>query len=630
MRVIFDIEANGLLNPTDIWVVVCKDIDSGKVHIFRNVTDDKEDFIEFSKGVELWVGHNILGYDCDVLRRLGIIDIDVRSCLDTLVISKLTNYSRAAGHSLESYGVEFGYEKGKNSYPGFFDKWSQGLEDYCVRDVEITHRVYLSYLYVCNDPNWVAAIALEQMFQLVVNALSRNGFAFNTKRATSLLHKVTEELSALDLEIRDAFPPRARCIREIFPRVTKYGTLNKTDFRWIRGGDLSEYNGGPFCRISWEEFNPASHKQLIEVLHSAGWEPTDRTKSHTEAEREKDYEKLEHLKKFGWKINENNLSTLPARAPKGARLLAKRILFEARRRSLTEWLGLVDQDRIHGKFIGIGAWTHRMAHQQPNTANIPNEFDISGKKKLLGKEMRSLWCAPRNRLLVGVDAEGIQLRIFAHYIDDKEFTDALVNGRKEAKTDPHSLNQRVLGDVCKSRAAAKRFVFALLLGGGIGKLSQILECDVPEAREALDRLLRRYGGFSYLKTKVIPADAERGYFIGLDGRKVPIPGETTSQRSHLTMSGYLQNGEAIVMKKATLKWQDLLRKDNAILVNFVHDEWQTETPNNMETAIRIADLQSTSLRLVGEELKLKCPLAGSYWNDDHKDYTIGPDWSVTH
>jgi DNA polymerase-1 len=122
-----------------------------------------------------------------------------------------------------------------------------------------------------------------------------------------------------------------------------------------------------------------------------------------------------------------------------------------------------------------------MAHQNPNTANIPNEFDTAGRKKLLGKELRSLWCAPKNRLLVGCDAEGIQLRIFAHYINDPEFTDALVKGKKDDKTDPHSLNQRILGSVCKSRAAAKRFIYALLLGAGIGESSTEISWDALTA-----------------------------------------------------------------------------------------------------------------------------------------------------
>jgi len=229
-----------------------------------------------------------------------------------------------------------------------------------------------------------------------------------------------------------------------------------------------------------------------------------------------------------------------------------------------------------------------------------------------------------------VDAEGIQLRIFAHYIDDPEFTEALVNGKKEQKSDPHSLNQKILGPVCKSRQSAKRFIYALLLGAGNGKLTEILECSREESEAALARLMDRYQGFEYLKRTTIPADAKRGWFRGIDGRAVRIPGDTIGQRKHLCMSGYLQNGEAIIMKKATLKWHDKLKDLDSLLVNLVHDEWQTEVPNNMEIALRVAKMQADSLREVGEELKLKCPLAGSYWNDDLKDYTIATNWSKTH
>jgi DNA polymerase-1 len=485
----------------------------------------------------------------------------------------------------------------------------------------------------------------------VVNELHNNGFGFNSRKANNLLEKVSKELAALDKDILEAFPSKLKLIKEITPKETKFGTISLTSIPRNMRDSISNLNvGAPFCYCAWTTFNPSSHKQIVEVLNQAGWKPIDRTQTHIDTQRRWDrlkyakgnrialdtekkevYTKLQELSKTGWKVNEVNLETLPPSAPPSARTLAKRILLESRRRTLTEWLGLVTaDDRIHGKFYGIGAWTHRMAHQSPNTANIPNEYDTAGKKKLLGKELRSLWCAPRNRLLVGVDAEGIQLRIFAHLINDQEFTDALVNGRKEDKTDPHSLNQSIIGSTCKSRAAAKRFIYALLLGAGLPKLAEILGCTIPEAQQALDNLLDRYSGWQTLKEQVFPKDAKRGWFTGLDGRKVAIPGETASNRKHLAMSGYLQNGEAVCMKLATLKWIDKLKDYDAKLVNFVHDEWQTECPNNMETALAIASMQADSLRIVGDDLKLNCPLAGSYYNDDLKDYTIATNWAHTH
>jgi DNA polymerase I len=273
-----------------------------------------------------------------------------------------------------------------------------------------------------------------------------------------------------------------------------------------------------------------------------------------------------------------------------------------------------------------------MSHRKPNTANIPNEFDNNGKVKLLGAQMRKLWVAPKNRLLVGVDAEAIQLRIFAHYDQDPGLIEALVNGKKSDKTDPHSYNQRVLGNVCKTRQAAKRFLYALFLGAGIDKLASILECSRAEVEGALERLLSQYPGFEEMRSSRFPSDAKRGWFTAIDGRPVKIPGESEGTRRHLAMSGYLQSGEAIVMKRATLLWTKKL-EDLGIdykLVDLVHDEWQTETMNNIEVAMKIAETQADSLREVGEIYKLNCPLAGSYWNDDLNDYTIGTNWKVTH
>lgn len=628
MKVVIDIEANGLENPTQVWVIVCKNIDTHQRFIFRDLKDHADVFLNFIPRVTTWIGHNVLGYDIPVLNRLLGASISYKQgyVVDTLILSKLADYGRVGGHSIETYGEELGIPK-----IDYWDwsKYTREMEDYCVRDVDINEQVYHKYAGIVDDPKWSTALDVEHRFQEVVNSLHDTGFAFNSDRAKKLLEKVTGELATLDAEIGDAFRDRPKLIREVNPKLTKHGTLSRTDFRWVTGGDLSEFNGGPFSRLRWDKFNPSSHKQIIEVLHSAEWRPTDRTKSHIEAERSGGVD--DKIRKYGWKVNEQNLSTLPDKAPKPARMLAKRILLESRRRTLAEWLGLCGEDgRIHGRFYAIGAWTQRMAHQQPNTANIPNEFDTAGKTKLLGKEMRQLWCAPKKRLLVGVDAEGIQLRIFAHYINDKEFTDALVRGRKEDKTDPHSLNQRVLGDHCRSRAAAKRFIYALLLGAGLGKLSEILECSRDDTEVALDRLMQRYTGFAELKRTIIPRDATRGYFVGLDGREVPIPGDTKRDRSHLCMSGYLQNGEAVVMKMATLKWFDSLKTFDAKLVNFVHDEWQVECPNNVSIALDIAKTMADSLREVGEDLKLNCPLAGSYWNDDHKDHTIGTNWYQTH
>lgn len=651
MRITIDIETNSLHNPDKIWVIVCKDLDTGKYYTFRDVhtSPEREKFLEFFNSCEFVVGHNLLGYDFPVLeavvgatlRAPGVVEVD------TLILSKLIDYPRD-GHSVESYGDEFGLPKGGHTD---WSKYSKEMEEYCQRDVDITEKIFQKYKRYFSNPERKPSIVTEHRFQLICNSLEKNGFAFNEAKAQALLDKVKAELAVLDKDILTSFPPREVVIREFTPRATKFGTISKTSVPRTLHDRILEYEiGKTYQHTKLVEFNPSSHKQIIQILNEAGWKPVDKTKTHIDTERSLNklkrsriknsqldiqkkllYYKYNELQKTGWKVNEQNLETLPSSAPKPAKSLAKRILLESRRRTLTEWLELVMPDaRIHGRFYGIGAWTHRMAHQNPNTANIPNEFDTAGKKKLYGKELRALWMAPKGRLLVGCDAEGIQLRIFAHYINDPEFTEALVIGKKDDRTDPHSLNQRILGDACRSRAAAKRFIYALLLGAGHGKLAEILGTDLQETERALDRLLSRYTGWATLKEEVFPKDAKRGYFIGLDGRAVRIPGDTESNRRHLAMSGYLQNGEAVCMKLATLKWHHKLAGMDSMLVNFVHDEWQTETPNNVDLALQIAKMKAQSLKEVGEDLKLNCPLAGSYWNDDDKDYTIATNWSKTH
>jgi DNA polymerase-1 len=202
-------------------------------------------------------------------------------------------------------------------------------------------------------------------------------------------------------------------------------------------------------------------------------------------------------------------------------------------------------------------------------------------------------------------------------MDDPRFTAALVSGDKSSGTDAHTLNQRALGPVCRSRDVAKTFIYAWLLGAGTGKISQILGCHPGEAREAIDNFISYYPGLRELREERIPIDASRGYFLGLDGRKV------VQDSAHLMLAGYLQNGEAIIMKQANLLWQTQAKAEGLKFkqVNFVHDEWQTET-YDLTTADRIGILKVQSIVQAGELLHMKCPLAGNA--------IIGRNWLETH
>lgn len=89
------------------------------------------------------------------------------------------------------------------------------------------------------------------------------------------------------------------------------------------------------------------------------------------------------------------------------------------------------------------------------------------------------------------------------------------------------------------------------------------------------------------------------------------------------LAGYLQNGEAVIMKTANLIWQKNLRKEGIVFkqVNFVHDEWQVEV-NSLTDATLAGTIMVSAIEEAGKQLKLNCPLAGNAktgtsWLDTH-------------
>lgn len=622
MFVVVDTETEKLINPTKLWLVVLKEVESGKLHVFRNLHSDSQARASLQKlflSITGVIGHNIIGFDYDVLHRLAGIAIDPSIVIDTLVVDRLLNSYSNKDHSLEGIGERLGYQKLKFSD---FSQYSKEMEDYCIRDVEVTYRYYLSIYPFLSSLKWKDSLRLEHNIAFISQEMTTNGFAFDLPKAKEIYKEITTKLQTLDQELAVAFPPKPVFIKEITPRETKHGTLHRGDFRWLCDPDLTSFTpGASFSRFEFEPFNPSSPKQIVERLNEAGWTPYEKTKGHIQAERDRDLERLAYYRTYGWKVSDDNLRTLPEDAPEAARKLVERLLLDSRRSTLEEWFNAYSphDKRIHGRFHHIGAWTHRMSHSGPNMANIP-----AGDSPY-ATEMRSLWTVDEGNWLVGVDADGIQLRILAHYMNDIRFTEALVNGRKEDGTDAHTLNQKALGEVCRSRDDAKTFIYAFLLGAGVLKISQILGCTFEEAKEARDRFIEANPGLAELKEHIIPRDAARGYFIGLDGRAVMCDSE------HLMLAGYLQNGEAIVMKKANLIWRSNLRLEGIDFkqVNFVHDEWQTEIIGTHDDAVKAAKIQADSIREAGQLLNLRCPLEGSILNS-HKQLAIGRNWAETH
>ncbi len=99
---------------------------------------------------------------------------------------------------------------------------------------------------------------------------------------------------------------------------------------------------------------------------------------------------------------------------------------------------------MRGQVNENGGVTGRMTHSSPNMAQVP------AVGVPYGAECRALWVVPEGRKLVGVDASGLELRMLAHYMNDKEYTNEILNG------DVHTANQINAG--LSTRAQAKTFI----------------------------------------------------------------------------------------------------------------------------------------------------------------------------
>lgn len=619
MRCILDIECNGL-NPTKIFVVVLKDIDNDKLHVFKNKEDLK--FFLDCNSMQLIVGHNLIAFDLHWLATLWDCRIPREVVRDTLVLSRLLDQRLEGGHSLEEWGTRLGFPKlqFKN-----FDEYSDEMLEYCINDVNLNHLLYLHLEKQFRFPRWEDSIKLEHDMAFLCRDMQTRGFAFDHPTAAKLLDEVKGLILDLDKQLEPAFPPQKKLVRTFEPKRKKDGEWNaKTTELFM--DPMVELTDGLLHKYAWEEFNPRSPKQVIDRIKDH-WEPVDKTEGHKEAVKARDKERLAHFKTYGWKINEVNLATLKDTAPPEFKLLVKRIMLGARQSILESWISFYNPDTkaIHGTFNSLGTWTHRLSHTDPNLGNVSAEKTIKYKGEELrkiaihyGGMFRGLFQARPGYKLVGTDMEGAHLRLFAHFINDSSLIQALVSGDKKFGTDPHTLNKNKLGDVCPDRDLAKTFIFTYLNGGGVGKVMEIFQCSRERAEAALNQFIEGYPGLAILKRDIVPSDAKRGYFYGFDGRKVLCDSE------HLMVAGYLQCGEAVVVKRAVIKSLEHFKKIKipAEVVNIVHDEMQFEVPDDQDIIKYVGDYSSKMITQAGIDFGIVCPLAGEWkqgynWLESH-------------
>ena len=540
-----DLESDGL-NPTRIWCVVTRENGVNQIHT------SPETLSEALRSSVSVVGHNLIGYDLPVLNRLWGFSVASERIIDTLVLSRLADPSKSGGHSLRNWGNELGFPKGDHN------DWtclSADMIKYCIRDVELTEAVHQK---LTKDMECFSSVSLdlEHQVQFITNQQEKNGWTLDQQLAHELCATFKERMNVIEDDLQSKFPP---IVHERYSEKTGRRLKDKV-----------------------ETFNVGSRQQIAKRLGELG------------AVFGKTTEKGNPI------VDESVLETIDL--PE-AKAVSEYLMLQKRYAQVHSWLDHVNEDtgRVHGRVISNGAVTGRMTHQNPNMAQIP------ASSKPYGTECRSCWTVPSGTKLVGFDASGLELRMLAHYMDDKEFTNVLL------REDVHTRNQMAAG--LANRDQAKTFIYAFLYGAGDAKIGTIVGGSARDGAGLKERFLRNTPSLESLRERVVRASG-RGYIRGLDGRRLHV------RSGHAALNTLLQAAGAIVMKKALVildKYAKEWELDYKFIGN-IHDEVQTEVRE--AHADKFGWLGVECLKAAGIEFGLRCPLDG--------EYKIGTTWAETH
>ena len=450
MKVVLDIETDGF-NPSKVHCIVAKDINTNVVTVFDPST--MYSFNNWAKQVDKFIMHNGLSFDVPVLNRLLNSNILPGDVIDTLILSQLFNPIREKGHSLKAWGEKLNMPKGGEDVN--FSKYDYNMLKYCKQDVEITHAVYNELVKESKGFS-KESIDLEHDIRLIIDQQEKNGFAFNIQKAQELLAKLKDDI--YDLE--------QWSLEEFEPTIVEMKTKTKEI-----------------------PFNIGSRQQIADRLIKRGWKP-------------KQFTDKENII-----INEAVLKTIKEPELKLiAERFAKYFLLQKRAVMVESWIEACDENnKVHGRVMTLRTITGRMAHNSPNMAQVPATYSP------YGKECRNLWTVsdPTKYKLVGTDASGLELRCLAHYLNDTNYTDEILNG------DIHTKNMELAG--IKNRDQAKTFIYAFLYGAGAEKIGKIVGAGKEQGNMLIKRFLSNLPSLKRLREQVETA-GRRGRILAIVGR----------------------------------------------------------------------------------------------------------------
>jgi len=571
-RYIFDLETNGLLDEvTKIHCIVAANLTTRKLHKFSTAAGNIEEGLQLLADAEELIGHNIMGYDLLVMKKLYPTWHTSAKLTDTLIACRLiwgnigeidsTNQTlppKLRGrHSLEAWGYRLKCLKGDYGATADWETYSKEMLQYCVQDVLVNNVLYDKIMSKNYSQD---AMDLEHDIHRICLEQQQFGFPFNEEKAVALYAKLSSRRDELKRLMVDTFEPN------IIEMKTKTKVL---------------------------PFNPSSRQQIADRLQKRGWEP----KAHTESGQVI--------------VNETTLKEIEDTIPE-AKLLLEYLMLVKRLGQLSEgkngWLKLSKNGRIHYSTNTLGAVTGRATASRPNIQQVPSD------RAEYGKECRELFYAPKGWELMGSDQSGIELRCLAHYMgkwDMGAYGNVILEG------DIHTTNMEALG--LTDRSVSKTWAYGFLYGAGVEKLGAIVGKGRKEGSRLKDKFLKALPALKHLQDSV-KEEASKRIVKGLDGRVIPV------RHQHASLNTLLQSCGAILAKRWVVTFHQLCKEHGYThgveyqQCAWVHDE------------IQVLVKQGTG-DVFGALAQAAMRQTGIYYNFGIRldaEYNIGKSWADTH
>ena len=606
MKLLFDIETNGLIDTvSELWIAVVKDIETNKVYTFSDYDKDSHplnEFIPYLQKADVLIGHNIIAYDLPVIHKLLGWEPKGIKLIDTMILSQMNNYRREGKHSLANFGKILKDAKGDSPA---WDKFTPEMKTYAIQDVNLNHKVYKyvvneAQTLISNRPTFKTALQTEHKIAEICSNQVKHKWKFDLPLARKHFDHLTSEMKKIEDVINPTLKPRKVMIDKD-DKYCKY--LQDGRFSAVSARMLSEFLGKvvtqsdthmwdpkkPFRRFKMVEADLGNMDQVRGMLLDNGWKPTQFTP------------------KGEPKITEDSLSSITGD-------IGKQVLhyysLRSRHSVLKGWIELAEANngRVYVEAFNIGTPTFRQRHSK--VVNVPSV------NSFFGKEMRELFIADDNKVMIGCDSSGNQIRALGHYLNDESVTNHILNG---------DIHQHTADTIGVPRNVAKGILYATIFGAGYAKLGKMVLGyeDIEKGKDVKNKLYTAFPGLKELTRRLnsffhtTEYKGGIGFVPALDGRKI------YAENSFKLLNYLLQAYEAITVKTAVVNAFEMFKEENldVDMLGLIHDEVQLQTDPKNEKRVKEI-LEYSFGDYITKTLKLNIKMAG--------EAKSGKNWFDTH